>query len=59
MLRSPEREELFAHIQQIGTAIPGMVPPEKGTSREDGAPLIRDLRSFLQRYVVVSEARHP
>lgn len=54
MLRSREREELFAHLQQIGTAIPGT---EKGITQEDCATLIRDLRSFLQRYVVLSEAQ--
>jgi hypothetical protein len=48
MLRSREREELFDHLQQIGTTIPGTVPSEKRVSREDGAALIRDLRSFLR-----------
>jgi hypothetical protein len=53
MLRSKEREELFSYVQGIGAEKPR---PDQ-VDATDGATLLRDVRSFIRRYVVVSEAQ--
>jgi Protein of unknown function (DUF3631) len=50
MLRSREREEIVGYLQGIGTK------PQPEVA-ENGAELLRDLRSFIRRFVFLSEAQ--
>ena len=59
MLRSQEREEIIGYIKAIGAKPIEAKSQEQSNFVEEGAgaTLLRDVRSFVRRYVVVSEAQ--
>ena len=55
MLRSRDREEIFNYVQCIGAKQPEVIADEELNLAAEGAALVRDLESFLTRYVILPE----
>jgi hypothetical protein len=57
MLRSREKEEIVEYLEGLQTAKQKLIFEKESSSAVNGATLLNELRSFVCRYVVLSECQ--